>query len=211
MGKLKILGGQYSEPLSWGEKRKVAHEIISSLTVIPPVGISRVFVMFVGIPGSGKSTASNFLRDKYGFNTVATDRIKSFLMKNKKNFIKPDLFYIQAIVFRYLFKRGVNVTSDSNSNLSKYRYRLKRLAEKYRYNVITLNITCDPEVCLKRIISRDNITDQELIERWRQKIYGVCAETQIPRNAVIIDGTRSVDIVRSSLVNVFEMLVRSGR
>jgi len=184
----------------------VASSIISNYEVKRPIEIPKTFVIFTGVPGSGKSSTSRFLSQRYGFNVVATDSIKAYLLENNRDFVKPDLFHIQAMIFKHLFDNDLNVISDSNSGLSKHRYKLRKYGEKYDYNVVNVYIKCDPEICFQRIIARNSIDDPALIERWRRKIYEAEAQVQAPKNAIIVDGSLNLDEVQFDLLTAFETL-----
>lgn len=204
MERFRTLGGEYSESLSMAKKRSIANEIILDFPIVQPVAVSRSFTILTGIPGSGKSTISSFLNQQYGFNAVATDKIKAYLQESGWAFAKPDLFHIQAMIFKYHFVNDLNVISDSNSGSSKHRYKLRKMGERYNYKVVNINVVCDPEMCLKRVVARNGIIDSELIERWRRKIYESDTEIQVPRSAFTVDTAGDLNKVQAQLLAIYE-------
>ena len=199
MERPNIFQDEYSSPLSRLEKKATANEIFSGYEIKEPIGITKTFVILTGIPGSGKSTVASYLSEKYGFNQVATDSIKLFLLARGQKFAKSDLFNIQTNLFKKLLKRELNVISDSNSALSVHRQKLKRLAQEYNHKSYNIYIKCDPEICFHRVISRDHVVEQDMRDRWHRKIIKYFSELQIPRNSIVVDGDKTQEEIQKKL------------
>lgn len=187
MEKHPTIGKEYSTPMSWKKKKQAANELVSEYQVETNEKINKTFITFTAVPGAGKSTISKHLSEKYHFNSVATDSIKTYLQNKGEKFVIQDLFHIQAIVFKYLLAKSANIVSDSNSDLSVHRYKLKKMADKYGYKTYHLYLTCDPEICIERVLKRNHVKSEELIEKWKKKIYLQKARIQVPRNAITIN------------------------
>jgi predicted kinase len=212
---IPVLGEEYSAKSIPENKRiELAEEILLNCQIIPRQDVPKTFVVFTGIPGTGKTTVSGLLRNRFGFNPIATDGIKRFLLATNTQFVKDDLFAIQKLMFRSLFSAGVNVVSDSGSNMRQYRIGLLEMGKAYGYNIINVNLLFEPEICLQRVYARDYITDPELMKKWRSRMYEYYHELEPPTEAecfgsiLTIDGTQDPDRVREDLFVLMEQELR---
>ncbi len=207
-----IFGEEYSEPLSWAKKKRLADEYYTRISIKPRVtedNLDNFLIILTGVPGTGKSTISKFLYENFNFNFVATDGIKIFLQSLNLSFVKPDLFHIQAMIFRKLMNNGVNVTSDSNSGLSTHRLKLKKMAQSLNYKTINIYLSCDLETAFNRVIERNQVFDEEKINEWHRKIYAHDRQTQKPRNAIEINTDKSTDAIFQELKSIIPKIISS--
>jgi len=141
-------------------------------------------IILTGIPGSGKTILSEELEKNFNFIRISTDKIKEYLIKKRYNFLLKDLFAIQEKIFKLLMKKKVNVISDSNSDLTKYRNKLKKLSKNYHYIPISVYIKVNLETAYQRVIKRKNMKESKRIYK---KIKKFNDSLQIPNEAFILN------------------------
>ena len=100
-----------------------------------------IFLIFVGVPGSGKTTLSKIIASKYSFSRVSTDEIKVELEDQCKKYDISELFEIQRQKFVELMNSKVNIISDSNSDKVCFRQKLVELAEEFNYDYSIIYLT----------------------------------------------------------------------
>ena len=81
---------------------------------------SKIIIILVGIPHSGKTTFSKYLQEKYNYKIVSTDNIKRRIYKDSKYNVKH-LFEIQKIELETLMKKNCLIVADSNNSKKTYR------------------------------------------------------------------------------------------
>lgn len=123
------------------------------------------FVMLVGLPASGKSSLSIFLK-AVGFNVHSSDAIRKELLGDQKDQTKND------VVFNILHKRikedlknGVDTLYDA-TNISQKR-RIAFLREIERYDVIKeCHFMATPyDTCIERDAARGNSVGKVVIDK----------------------------------------------
>lgn len=164
---------------------KMAEDIIKNVVNKENRLRKNYFIVLVGIPGGGKTTLSFKLERKFNFLKVSTDKIKEYLVKNKKEFSLNDLFFIQKEIFKIFMRNKINIISDSNSDSVKYRSRLKKLARNFGYTPIVIYIKVDLDKAYERIIKRKNIKYSKKIY---QKLVKFKRSLQAPKKAYVING-----------------------
>ena len=100
---------------------------------------SEILIILVGIPHSGKTTFSKYLKDKYNYEIVSTDEIKKEIYINGKYDIKH-LFEIQKDKLETLMKSNSLIIADSNNSKKIYRDEIIKIANKYNYNYYSVYI-----------------------------------------------------------------------
>ncbi|EAE8058073.1 hypothetical protein BM972_14720, partial [Listeria monocytogenes] len=112
------------------------------------------FIMFIGVPGVGKTTISKIFETNYSFKSIATDEIKYNLQQMGIEYTIEDLFDIQKLMFMKLAEYRVNIISDSNSAKNWQREILINFCKRYRYIFKIVYLTCEREILNKRLFIR---------------------------------------------------------
>lgn len=129
------------------------------------------FVMLVGLPASGKSSLSIFLK-AVDFNVHSSDTIRKELLGDQKDQTKND------VVFNILHKRikedlknGVDTLYDA-TNISQKR-RIAFLKEIQKYDVVKeCHFMATPyEVCVERDAIRENSVGKTVIDRMYKSFW----------------------------------------
>ena len=115
---------------------------------------SKIIIILVGIPHSGKTTFSKYLQEKYNYKIVSTDNIKRRIYKDSKYNVKH-LFEIQKIELETLMKKNCLIVADSNNSKKTYRNDIIKLANKYNYKYYSIYIESSLEDVKERLI-KDN-------------------------------------------------------
>lgn len=119
-----------------------------------------IFIMMIGIAGSGKSTIAN----QVGFDVVSTDSIRKELFGSENDQQNPSkVFEIALNRVRNFIKNGKSVVFDATNLSSKRRKNfLKCLPEckKVAYLVAT-----DYDVIIKQNESRERVVPRDVIDR----------------------------------------------
>lgn len=106
----------------------------------------------IGIPHSGKSTFSKYLKKNYKYNIVSTDEIKKKIYKGNNYDIKH-LFDVQKIELENFMKRKKLIVADSNNSRNEYRNEIIKLANKYNYKYYSICIEADLDIVKERLIN----------------------------------------------------------
>lgn len=112
---------------------------------------SKLIIILVGIPHSGKTTFSKYLQKKYNYKIVSTDNIKKEIYKGGKYDVKH-LFEIQKIELEALMKENCLIVADSNNSKKKYRDDIIKLATRYDYKYYSIYIESNLKNVKKRLI-----------------------------------------------------------
>lgn len=112
---------------------------------------SKIIIILVGIPHSGKTTFSKYLQEKYNYKIVSTDNIKRRIYKDSKYNVKH-LFEIQKIELETLMKKNCLIVVDSNNSKKTYRNDIIKLANKYNYKYYSIYIESGLEDVKERLI-----------------------------------------------------------
>ena len=112
---------------------------------------SKIIIILVGIPHSGKTTFSKYLQEKYNYKIVSTDNIKRRIYKDSKYNVKH-LFEIQKIELETLMKKNCLIVADSNNSKKTYRNDIIKLANKYNYKYYSIYIESSLEDVKERLI-----------------------------------------------------------
>ena len=112
---------------------------------------SKIIIILVGIPHSGKTTFSKYLQEKYNYKIVSTDNIKRRIYKDSKYNVKH-LFEIQKIELETLMKKNCLIVADSNNSKKTYRNDIIKLANKYNNKYYSIYIETGLEDEKERLI-----------------------------------------------------------
>ena len=117
---------------------------------------SKIIIILVGIPHSGKTTFSKYLQEKYNYKVVSTDDIKKRIYKGGKYDVKH-LFEVQKEELETLMKNNCLVVADSNNSKKIYRDDIIKLALKYNYKHYSIYIKSNIEDVKERLIKDNKI------------------------------------------------------
>lgn len=146
-----------------------------------------LFFIFVGIPGSGKTTYARFLEKYMSAVRVATDDIKLYYIKNNIKYTIPKLFQDQKDIFEEVAKHSVNIISDSNSATNKFRQRLKIFAKNHDYVPIVVYFSADIDSIKERIYQRKEVLSVKNFYISPQRLSGYLKELEPPKKCIFID------------------------
>jgi adenylate kinase family enzyme len=148
-----------------------------------------LFFIFVGVPGSGKTTYAHFLEKYMSAVRVATDDIKLYYIKNKLQYTIQRLFQDQKDIFEELAKHNVNIISDSNSATNKFRQKLKIFAKNHGYVPIVVYCSADIDSIKERIYQRKESKGIKNFYISPQRIIKYLKELEPPKKCIFIDTT----------------------
>lgn len=126
-------------------------------------------IWLTGLPGSGKTTIANELKNilkKYGVRVqiVSSDVLRKFVTPNPKYTEEEREFVYRTIVFtsKLLTENGINVIIDATGN----RRRFRELARGEIQNFAEVYVKCPLEVCMKREAKRvDKYAPRDIYKR----------------------------------------------
>lgn len=148
-----------------------------------------LFFIFVGIPGSGKTTYAHFLEKHMPAVRVATDDIKLYYIKSKTRYTIPQLFQSQKDVFGEIAMYNVNIISDSNSATNRFRQKLKVFAKNHGYVPIVVYCSADVSSIKERIYKRKESKGIKNFYISSQMINKYLKELEPPKKCIFIDTT----------------------
>lgn len=139
-----------------------------------------ILIIFVGVPGSGKTTLSKLLSEVLNYERVSTDEIKVSLEKVGADYTTDLLFKIQMERFYYLINEQKNIISDSNSDKKIYRRNLIKLAKENSYNYLIIYLQCSFPKLLLRVLNRVDSTDKSLRVLSGDRLKNYITDLEIP-------------------------------
>lgn len=146
------------------EQKIALQELLDLLAGMPG---TRRFVMFSGLPGSGKSLLAKALGQR-GLIRVSVDRIQK---RNKMAAIQPfHLLRLYESELKSALLAGKAVVDDNLNLTAQSRKWALRLARAYRYDdVVVVRVDTPVEECLRRNAARKRVVPQDaILEMWHQ-------------------------------------------
>ncbi len=152
-----------------------------------PKQSSPLFFIFVGVPGSGKTTYAHFLEKYKSAVRVATDDIKLHYIKNNIQYTISTLFEDQKDIFEEVAKYDVNIISDSNSATDKFRQKLKLFAKNHGFKPIVIYCSAKTDSIKERIHQRKESIGIKNFYISPQRISKYLKELEPPRKCIFIN------------------------
>ncbi len=129
---------------------------------------NKLIILLIGQKGSGKSFIGSLLESEFNVKFI---RVENWAKEIKRDRNIDDEKYLEE-VFETIGK-GVKQEANSYDRIcfesTGLTLQFDKMLENLRkeFNVVTIKIVCDPEVCIERIKSRDrnihiNVSDNEI-------------------------------------------------
>ncbi len=168
--------------------------LLSALAPLPPASEHPALVMLVGLPGTGKSTFSRALADRFPAAIVESDAVRKILFPQPS--YSPTEHYI---VFQRgyaladaLLKQGISVIFDATNLVEKNRKSLYRIAES-RGARLAIILTEAPETVIRqRLQRRQDHPDGNSDAGWDVYERMITTMEHIRREHVVIDTTQDI-------------------
>ena len=130
-----------------------------------------LLVMFLGVPGSGKSYFARKLADTIGairlngdsmriaiFGSV--ENIESIYESSSRKTLNSYTFGAIDYAAEQILSRGISVVYDAHHNMRSTRADLEKLAQQYQATPVVVRIVTDHDVALQRGQNREATIDQ---------------------------------------------------
>ena len=110
-------------------------------------------IMLIGVQGSGKTTYSKVLKQKYDARVISTDKIRQTFLNIEEKDVFPTLYKLCAKELR----QGYNVIIDATHITPKVRKRTFDALNEFNvnYEKVAYYIKTPLEVCVKRVDIRN--------------------------------------------------------
>ena len=110
-------------------------------------------IMLIGIPGSGKTTYSKELSEKYDAKVISSDRVRQTIIGIKENDVFPTVYKLCVEEL----KADRNVILDATHITPKVRKRSFDALDEYGvpYEKVAYYFTTPVEVCVERVEKRN--------------------------------------------------------
>ncbi len=162
--------------------KKYSHKV-NALTSRP----NPLFIIFVGIPGAGKTTYAKYLEMFIPALRVATDDIKLYYIDNDYTYTTQQLFQSQREIFHKCVKEQVNIISDSNSATKEHRNKLKVFAKSHGYTPIVIYCCAKNSTIRKRINQRKKIKRMKNFYISQKRLNDYTEELEPPQKCIFVD------------------------
>ena len=135
-------------------------------------------ILFIGLPGSGKTTfIQNNIRD---YNIVDADQIK--ISHPDWDPLCPELVHDWSVKkaeeeMNRLSDLGVNICMDSGGVNNRYSIRIINMLKSKGYNVELIHMDTPLDICLKRNFERDRKVPECVITD-KSKMIDKCVDQQ---------------------------------
>jgi len=164
-----------------------------------------LIVLFVGIPGSGKTTFARQIAQRLNAVILSSDGARISMWKTREAIeashkTPEERLYTNQLTFgalnyatRQIVKAGYNVLFDANANSRSERQEKYDIAKEFDGNAVVVRMRVPYEVSLRRVQEREPLDDQRqfdaekavgILERFMKDIE----EPSSDENTIYIDG-----------------------
>lgn len=126
------------------------------------IDLDKVLMLLAGLPGTGKTYLCNMIKENLGaFYMLSQDELKEYYcdMYGYQNLEeKQDIEKIAWVKYYELMEQQMQVGSNIMSDYpfsQKQKPQIQKLAERYRYKVVTIRLIADLDVLFERQKKRD--------------------------------------------------------
>lgn len=149
-------------------------------------------IIFVGAPGSGKSTLTDKIIEEFNGYGVSTDRIKEAIFRKDIDSNKLGLlFEFQYFIIEKLMKTGHLIVSDASSSKEWQREKLREIAKSAGYSTGIIYLYSDINVLKYRLNRR--ATTNQINNKAIDFLEESLVEIEIPNDALIINTKLKVE------------------
>lgn len=129
--------------------------------------LKKTIIVMVGIPGSGKSTVSNKIKEKNpDYIIISRDLIRE--KYPNYGYTKDEEYLITQLELRQIneeVSNGSTIIIDDTNCYLKIRKKWEKIAFENDYKLLYHIIMCTPEKAMKNIENRDRKVPKEVIDR----------------------------------------------
>ncbi|MFM1540668.1 AAA family ATPase [Helcococcus ovis] len=147
-------------------------------------------IIFVGCPGSGKTTLTERIISEFSGYGISTDRIKEAVFREDIMDLEI-LFEIQYFIIEKLMKTGKLLVSDANSAKKWQRNKLKKLAKLKGYKTKVIYLYADRSILEERLILR--LSTNEINKKAINILDKSLQELEIPNDALRINTELNIE------------------
>ena len=129
-----------------------------------------LLIVMVGIPGSGKSTIAEELKNTYNFQIFSSDRIRAEVLGDENNQTRN--YYVFKLLYERLkntLKEGKNCIIDSANVTIKDRSNIFKKLSGVDFDAVAYVVPTDVEECIQRDLKRERKVLREVIEKFARK------------------------------------------
>ncbi len=164
-----------------------------------------IIVIFLGLPGSGKTHFARSLSDKFGIIRLNSDAMRMAIFGSREItteiYQKGDRKILNSYVFnaldyatQELLAKRQSVIQDANHNERSNRKNLEALAARHDGRVILVHVKTPKDIAIERAQERPEAPDQRKLTRIQiEDTYArMLKNTDMPEaseTVIVIDGT----------------------
>lgn len=163
--------------------------MIFSLTTIniqtqPTTKPQPILYIFVGYPGSGKTTLAQYIEKRTGAIHIWSDRIRQQLFINPNHSLAEttELFNKLNQLVEEILKLKISVIYDTNFNHYQDRQLMRQLAEKYQANCRLIYLKTDRQIAKTRATAQSHACHNGYNEIMSEQTFNhLSNHTEVPQ------------------------------